>query len=714
MTPSGWDVGSSMKRLAGAVFIASILIVTAGCSVSKSMLIRTGEDPVHKDNDVRFRTTYYFRVFDACEGLSEVPNPNARTDTVLGGVRQGPYHLRTDSLYRFRMTGKAYALFQRIHFESGTLRKEEIDPFGSNVVFDSKTNRFAYKSREETEHDVRREARFLDIERLTAFKATLKGNEAALKALDDIILKQISTLAPVDVVSSEELRRGTTGMPTVLAGFAAARDRTQRFVQDIGVLRETVVGLAGAFDKAEAAARTRATDLYGPVAGQVNGVKNMLAERVADTPRLLEGVPSPAGDAATGAVEGLRRRLSGPTLTALPEAFPAADVASRVKTAVEELDKTIAALRASVGDAREVLTALDRLRKTVPQADVVSKLEVDYTRAETLQQRLGELLATSEKARLDVGRLATAIKGWQTVTGLKTQRDNLQAALAPPTDGVATVQQRAQAAVGDLDAIVKAAQDSVTAATDAWRLFHDTAATFDDKKKQAELYGAKAAILVNEAKTRRSNLAEGLKALRKSISEAEQALSELTGGDLLSDVNVAGARTALGEVLGQLSRIATAWSDVDESVLTQAEAATQIAATMTQGRRAGAALAAPSAPAAANGGLVSCPSGTTARRGFQILGPEGWRTFDQDERLIMAMSSSAKPLLGALQEVSRNVLNAQQSPADTFLPLLRERLRIVETERKAERYEATGGTVDDIVADLVATFGQSSVPGVKP
>ena len=81
-----------------------------------------------------------------------------------------------------------------------------------------------------------------------------------------------------------------------------------------------------------------------------------------------------------------------------------------------------------------------------------------------------------------------------------------------------------------------------------------------------------------------------------------------------------------------------------------------------------------------------------ARRGFQILGPEGWRTFNQDERLILAMSSSAKPLIGALKELSSRVLNEQPSRSAMLLPLVEARLRIVRAERVLDRLETAEPT----------------------
>ena len=43
---------------------------------------------------------------------------------------------RIDSLYRFRMTGKASTIGKTIKFESGTLKSYQIDPYGASVIYD--------------------------------------------------------------------------------------------------------------------------------------------------------------------------------------------------------------------------------------------------------------------------------------------------------------------------------------------------------------------------------------------------------------------------------------------------------------------------------------------------------------------------------------------------------------------------------------------------
>ena len=144
------------RRSAGSwwsipTLLCSLLV--GGCSVPDSMGVRSGADPRHQDDNVRFRTTYYFRVFDVCR------------DAAGGEVSSGAPRL--DSLYRFRMTGKASAFFSKVRFESGILHKTEIDPFGATVVLDEKLGRPRFVSREETDRAARRNERYEELENLT-------------------------------------------------------------------------------------------------------------------------------------------------------------------------------------------------------------------------------------------------------------------------------------------------------------------------------------------------------------------------------------------------------------------------------------------------------------------------------------------------------------------------------------------------------------------
>ncbi len=98
---------------------------------------------------------------------------------------------------------------------------------------------------------------------------------------------------------------------------------------------------------------------------------------------------------------------------------------------------------------------------------------------------------------------------------------------------------------------------------------------------------------------------------------------------------------------------------------------------------------------------IQCPDEAPVRRGFQVLGPEGWRTFDQDERLLLAMSSSARPLTSTLKELSNRVLNARGNPSAELLPIVLEQKRLSEAERELETKRTKTGETPKSLADSV-------------
>ena len=99
-------------------------------------------------------------------------------------------------------------------------------------------------------------------------------------------------------------------------------------------------------------------------------------------------------------------------------------------------------------------------------------------------------------------------------------------------------------------------------------------------------------------------------------------------------------------------------------------------------------------------GSTQCTAGPS-RRGYQIMGPEGWRTFRQDERVIMAMSSSAEPLIQSLQRTSNNVLNARASEAELVLPLVRESMKIQTVENiLSDADPSTDAAVNTLIAGV--------------
>jgi len=59
-----------------------------------------------------------------------------------------------------------------------------------------------------------------------------------------------------------------------------------------------------------------------------------------------------------------------------------------------------------------------------------------------------------------------------------------------------------------------------------------------------------------------------------------------------------------------------------------------------------------------------------------------------DERLLLAMSTSGRPLISTMQELSGRVLNNQPVQAELLLPLVREDLRISRAQRTLDKLAA--------------------------
>ncbi|MBF0438636.1 MAG: hypothetical protein HQL93_05880, partial [Magnetococcales bacterium] len=145
---------SRKKKWPLLVILSSML---AGCAVPSHMQVRTDIDPANEDDQVRFRTTYYYRVVDMC----------------------GDSPINVKALYRFKMSGKAGALGNTVHFESGTLKDYEIDPFGASVSYNGDTKRFEYKNNN-TDQDCKvREKNGKDL--LNEFKSLCTPNDDAKK-----------------------------------------------------------------------------------------------------------------------------------------------------------------------------------------------------------------------------------------------------------------------------------------------------------------------------------------------------------------------------------------------------------------------------------------------------------------------------------------------------------------------------------------------------
>ncbi len=140
-----------------------VMVLLAGCARPPSATVGEGADPFHIDKDVAFRTTYYFRVFDYCVAKKL---KNQEFEDVVVPL--------TDSLYRFRMTGKANTLLSDIKFESGTLKAWELDPFGAKVEYDPESRRVRVISPREVAADAKRAALKRDVKDLLALHSEIR------------------------------------------------------------------------------------------------------------------------------------------------------------------------------------------------------------------------------------------------------------------------------------------------------------------------------------------------------------------------------------------------------------------------------------------------------------------------------------------------------------------------------------------------------------
>ncbi|MFN3075612.1 MAG: hypothetical protein ABT940_01795 [Alphaproteobacteria bacterium] len=177
-------------RLRTLLLVGTAAIALTGCSIGESYRFSEGAEPSLQDDNVRFRTTYYFRTFDVCEDEDQAVDE----DSVFPRMREKGRRLQNDSLYRFRMTGKASPYLDRVHFESGTLQAHQIDPFGASVHYDETNKHFTVLSAQEAAEEAKRKATAKTIDELLAMRDRLRSEEVAVGAIDEAITEHVGRL----------------------------------------------------------------------------------------------------------------------------------------------------------------------------------------------------------------------------------------------------------------------------------------------------------------------------------------------------------------------------------------------------------------------------------------------------------------------------------------------------------------------------------------
>ena len=123
--------------------------------MSANVKWREGSHPANKDEWVRFKTTYYFRVVDTCIPPKPQVLSNASDDVFykhdLNPRDKSKGYILSDTLYRFNMTGKAHE-WSAVKFEAGTLLASQIDPFGNTIL--TKDGKISYQSAGQRAHEL--------------------------------------------------------------------------------------------------------------------------------------------------------------------------------------------------------------------------------------------------------------------------------------------------------------------------------------------------------------------------------------------------------------------------------------------------------------------------------------------------------------------------------------------------------------------------------
>ncbi|MBF0341452.1 MAG: hypothetical protein HQL95_10900 [Magnetococcales bacterium] len=112
--------------------------------------------------------------------------------------------------------------------------------------------------------------------------------------------------------------------------------------------------------------------------------------------------------------------------------------------------------------------------------------------------------------------------------------------------------------------------------------------------------------------------------------------------------------------------------------------------------------------AAGGAGAVSsdvtadCSNGKE-RRGFQVLGPQGVETYDQDMRLVMSMTSEAKPLIGTLTQASALLSSTYRQDLGPIV--MKERNRELQARNLLLENQSSGKNAVDMIDAIIKTMG---------
>ncbi len=612
--------------------ILAMVGVVAGCGVPSHMQVRLADDPDNVDKEVRFRTTYYFRVFDQCEQLqSSQLNRETGGDPVFNPATKET-GIVNDWLYRFRMTGKSSAA-NLIHFESGTLQAAQIDPFGANVAFDEKNQRFYPISQQATVEDALRE------------------KERQQKKEDiQVVRERVANLIKMRKELGETIPKHQ-GMNKIDDLIAASIMSLQDTVQ---VARPTANAAAAMTDVA-----------------LVRGIK------------LTQAIKAAAGSITTQQKND-KIGVMPPTVwppqafdTNLPQSIQldsSNNITSKFPQVLDDQRKWYSGQLKIAQDYEEKLP--EAIKAVELKVNTLLQNEQNQKRAyEALLSQLKALNQEEKKretaASLCLAALTDFVSAGSSYIEERKKEDPNASLNDPPTQCLTGVA---------LENTVQSDQNSATEA------LSNAAITYAEKHKLFTI-AADSWEALNQ------------KVMALSAPQGSPSIQEQT--DTQKGVYDAAKQDA---DIGRKARTQVK-SDaelIERNVRTIAELAANI--TLLSASLSPSAIAGATTSSSAQQGQA-CPPGKQLRRGYQILGPEGFRTFNQDERLLMAMSSSAKPLIGVMQELSARVLNQKANESDRLLPIADERIKLLKAQRVVDQTgQVEVNTLPDFIDNVIKAF----------
>lgn len=384
----------------------SLCVALAGCAgdVGKAYRIDTAHQPAYQDDNVRFQTTYYFRVFDTCQVPHDARPSNEygahAGDETFKGRKEGRYEIVNDQLYRFRMIGKASAVFSNVHFESGTLRAEEIDPFGASVEYDEARKRFTVRSAQETRAQQRQDAVIADIRKLTELRSLLKGVDEVEKTIDGLIEEQLSLMKRAG-------RDGGLQSSLVSPGDVGqtARDEESHALSVLTEKLKTLRDFLAGEDKSKAAEK-----ILGEIAKLPSNGDSLKGKK----------------DAVTKAIEAVLGIIGGDITNALQQAQEATKLAAMLMDEKKkESDTAEQAFKQSQQNTIAKQKELDAERaKEQPDKTKVINLERELRELQDAQKDKEEKLAEARQQRKAAIALRESILAQENVLATQLRRVN--------------------------------------------------------------------------------------------------------------------------------------------------------------------------------------------------------------------------------------------------------------------------------------------------